>query len=113
MVGFFKVPREQVVVIDDLDLPLEWSRSSRAAATGATTACEIWSRNWAVRTSQESGSDWTPEWADGHKSWVLACWTSEETKTLDAVLSEPETASKLSSRTAVKKRERFNGCGPV
>lgn len=116
MVGFFKVPREQVVVIhDDLDLPFGVVKVKSGGGHGGHNGLRD-------LVKKLGGPDFArvrvgigrPTGPMDTKSWVLACWTSAETKTLDAVLERAGDCVEAVLRDGCKEAmNRFNGCGPV
>jgi len=116
MAGFYKVAREQVVVIhDDLDLPFGVVKVKAGGGHGGHNGLRD-------LTKKLGGADFSrvrvgigrPTGPMDSKAWVLARWAPEETKTLEAVRERAGECVEAILRDGAKEAmNRFNGCGPV
>jgi PTH1 family peptidyl-tRNA hydrolase len=116
MAGFYKVAREQVVVVhDDLDLPFGVVKVKAGGGHGGHNGLRD-------LTKKLGGADFSrvrvgigrPAGPMDTKAWVLAKWMPEETKTLDAVRKRAgECVEAVLLDGAKEAMNRFNGCGPV
>jgi PTH1 family peptidyl-tRNA hydrolase len=116
MAGFYKVSREQVVVIhDDLDLPFGVVKVKAGGGHGGHNGLRD-------LTKKLGGADFSrvrvgigrPTGPMDPKSWVLARWTPEEMKTLELVRERAGDCVEAVLRDGViEAMNRFNGCGPA
>ena len=116
MAGFYKVTRELVVVIhDDLDLPFGVVKVKAGGGHGGHNGLRD-------LTKKLGGADFSrvrvgigrPTSPQDPKSWVLARWTPEETKTLEVVRDRAADCVEAVLRDGViEAMNRFNGCGPA
>jgi PTH1 family peptidyl-tRNA hydrolase len=116
LAGFYKVAREQVVVIhDDLDLPFGVVKVKAGGGHGGHNGLRD-------LTKKLGGADFSrvrvgigrPPGPMDTKAWVLAKWMPEEMKTLDAVRKRAgECVEAVLQDGAKEAMNRFNGCGLV
>jgi PTH1 family peptidyl-tRNA hydrolase len=116
MAGFYKVTRERVVVIhDDLDLPFGVVKVKSGGGHGGHNGLRD-------LTKKLGGADFSrvrvgigrPAGPMDPKTWVLARWTPEETKTLEAVRDRAaECVEAVLKDGVIEAMNRFNGCGPA